>query len=152
MKRAITIAIFVLIALASSFAQAAQSLQFDEAWSRATVPGAPTAAIYGTLVNTGPTTLTVLSVATDIARMGQVHESVMEHDMMHMRHIEALMIAPGQSAEFSPGGLHIMLMGLSRQLKEGETFEVRLRTDDGEELTVPVIVGSIGQMAFPGNQ
>ena len=38
-----------------------------------------------------------------------------------MLHVDA-----GQTLEFAPNGMHVMLMGLKKPLVEGKTFEIEL--------------------------
>jgi copper(I)-binding protein len=57
-----------------------------------------------------------------------------------MTHIQRLEIAAGHEVEFEPGGYHLMLVGLTRELVAGETFELTLHFEHGEDLTVQVSV------------
>lgn len=127
----------------------ASPLVMDNAWSRATVPGATSAAVYGTLVNTGEQTLVIDRIETDIAEVGQMHETVLEADMMRMKHRHHFSVAAGQAIELSPGKLHIMLMGVKKNLVAGETFVIRIVADSGESLDVTVKIGQMGQMTAP---
>jgi len=47
-------------------------------------------------------------------------------------------IAPDEAVALEPGGLHVMLMQLSRPMIEGETFALTLVFADGDEATVEV--------------
>jgi copper(I)-binding protein len=60
----------------------------------------------------------------------------MEHGVAQMRHVQAIALP----AELKPGGYHIMLMALKRQLKAGETvpLELVLETAGGKRQVVPV--------------
>jgi copper(I)-binding protein len=49
-----------------------------------------------------------------------------------------LHVAPGEKVEFAPGGLHVMLMGLKRPLKEGQVFELELLFEVAGRVTVRV--------------
>lgn len=51
-----------------------------------------------------------------------------------------LSIEAGATARLEPGGRHLMLLGLQRPLKPGQSLEVRFRISDGNEITVTVPV------------
>jgi len=42
--------------------------------------------------------------------------------MMKMQPVEAVEITPGEPSVLQPGGLHVMLMGLTAPLVEGNSF------------------------------
>ena len=78
-----------------------------------------------------------------------VHETIMVDDTMRMRHRDAVTVAAGETVMLEPGGLHIMLMGLSNPLRQGDSFAVTLVTNDDDRVEVDVAVGGIGQMEPP---
>ena len=130
-------------------AAAMAELLVESAWSRATVPGARSGVVYATLTNPGDNPVTITGVESELAHHVMVHETVMVDDMMQMRHRDAVTVAAGETVLLEPGGLHIMLMGLSSQLREGENFGVTLVTGDDDRFEVNVRVGAIGQMEAP---
>ena len=46
----------------------------------------------------------------------------MEGGVMRMRPLAAIDIPAEQTVTLSPGGMHIMLLGLGQPLREGQTF------------------------------
>ena len=60
----------------------------------------------------------------------------MVNDMMSMQQQSEVVIPPGESVQFSPGGLHIMLFGLKQPLHEGQTVTITLLTKDGETINI----------------
>jgi hypothetical protein len=44
--------------------------------------------------------------------------------MMMMRSIERIGVAPGASVEMRPGGYHIMLLNLKRDLRPGQAVQL----------------------------
>ena len=106
-------------------------------------------AVYATIENTSDHAIRIESIKTSVAMMAQVHESYLDNGMMRMRHIEQFTIPAGEVRKLAPGGLHIMLMRLPKPLVEGTTFEAKFELDSGDDLGVPVVVGSMGQMSRP---
>ncbi len=140
-----------IIGLFLSFAACSglcEGLQITDAWSRATVEGRM-GAVYATIENTSGNPIQIQGIKTDVAKMAEVHESYLDGSMMRMRHIEDFMIPAGEVRKLEPGGLHIMLMRLPEPLVEGAKFEVEFDLAEGGNITVPVIVGAMGQMSKP---
>jgi hypothetical protein len=130
-----------------SFAQNAQNgadtIVVTEAWARATPPGASVGAIYLTIENRGAAEVRVISVASSAANSAMLHATVEEDGISQMRESEGR-IAPSGTLKMEPGGTHIMLMGLSKPLMEGETVEVTLSFDKAGKVTINATVAPIG--------
>ncbi len=94
-------------------AEADATLQINKAWSRATPPGAQAGVVYMTIENTGAEADTLQSVSTPLSANAMIHESVMKNGVMTMSHMMALPIPAKGSVLLAPGGLHVMLMGLT---------------------------------------
>ncbi|XOV87137.1 MAG: copper chaperone PCu(A)C [Pseudomonadota bacterium] len=153
MKYLVVTAALVVLSSFGGKAQAetvrAGGITVEKAWSRATPPGARAAAIYMLLTNRGTEAVSVVSLSTDVASMTEAHQTINEDGMMRMRPAENLLIAVGDSLVFEPGGLHVMLMGLQRQLSAGDTFTLQITLSDGQQLETEVLVGNPGQMTMP---
>ena len=66
---------------------------------------------------------------------------------MKMRQVDGLDLPAGQAVTLKPGGYHIMLTGLTRPLKEGETVSLTLSfaKAGSREVTAPVEkIGAMG--------
>ena len=109
------------------------------AWAR---PGATgdNGAVYLVIENGTAQEDQLLSAQTDIATAVELHLSQMQGDHMSMHRQEQVVLPAGEAVEFSPGGLHIMLVGLQRDLKVSETFEVKLQFEHAGEKTITVTV------------
>lgn len=117
------------------------AVSVNEAWVRAVPVAGMNGAAYMTLVNQGEKTLTLTAVDMgDLARV-ELHESV-EHDgMMHMNELAGgIELPPGQPVVLKPGGLHIMLMGVSKALLPDHTVQATLRFSDGTSQTLEIPV------------
>src|SRR5207253_5093281 len=123
-------ACFVALLLAVAGRAAPQptsgSLRIDHAYARATPPGARTAVVYLTIANNGRDAERLLRASSPAAQSVEMHQMSMEKGMMRMRAVAALDIAPATSVALQPGGYHLMLLELARQLKQGETFPLTL--------------------------
>jgi copper(I)-binding protein len=63
---------------------------------------------------------------------------------MKMRPISKVDIPAGQPVSLKPGGEHIMLMGLSQPLREGQSFPLTLDFEKAGPRTVTVTVAKVG--------
>ncbi|MEX0995106.1 MAG: copper chaperone PCu(A)C [Balneolaceae bacterium] len=119
---------------------AGEGIVVEGAWARPGMEGRMSAA-YFLITNFETEADTLLSLSSDAARMAEIHESYeQEEGMTGMREAGEVEI-PGQSTiRLQPGGLHVMLMQLARDLQEGDEIELILRfARQGEKrITVPV--------------
>jgi copper(I)-binding protein len=89
--------------------------------------GAGNGAVYVLIENRGSEPDTLLSATSDAAATVELHETRQEGGVMRMRPLPKMDIPAGARLEMKPGGHHIMLLGLTRDLHPGDTVTVRLR-------------------------
>lgn len=105
----------------------ASDLSISQAWVRATIGQGNVTAGYFTLDNTGDADDRLLSVSTSVATKAEVHTTSMgEGGVMRMRPVEVLEMPAGEKVALKSGGDHLMLMGISKPLKDGETVVLKL--------------------------
>ncbi|GGY09179.1 copper chaperone PCu(A)C [Paludibacterium paludis] len=110
-------------------------------WARAMPASSPTSAVYFGLDNQGADGDRLLSAETPRAKAAELHSNTVEQGVMHMRKIEGGVAVPaGGKMAFAPGGLHVMLIGLSGELKVGERFPMTLRFEKAGKVDVQVQV------------
>lgn len=117
--------------------------------SFATAPGVTVGGVFVTLQNSGTETDKLVGATTDVAPTVEIHETSMDSatGTMQMRKVDSVEIGAGQQATLSPEGYHIMLMGLTAPLTEGQTFNVTLDFDKSADVVVPVTVTAAGAPA-----
>jgi periplasmic copper chaperone A len=140
-----------LLALAAgltvlSGAALAQSsdVKVTDAWARATPAGAQAAAAYVTVESPAGDRLT--GVSTPVAQTADIHEMTMDGNVMKMRQVDGVDLPAGKAVTLKPGGYHIMLTGLSKPLKEGDTFPLTLDFAKAGSRQVTVSVAKVGAM------
>jgi copper(I)-binding protein len=116
------------------------AVQADSAWATPAGQGQIMAAAYISLRNRGKTPQILLGASTKVAAEVQMHSSEIKNGIARMRRIERLAVPARGELKLTPGGPHLMLMGLNRPLKAGDTITVHLRFEDGAILDVPVPV------------
>ena len=117
------------------------NLIVTEARARATPPAVSVGAIYFSITNAGATADRLLSVSTPAADKVELHESRTAQGVVEMRAVPSVECPPGATVKSEPGGLHVMLIGLTQPLKAGSEIPVSLQFRDAGvlRLKVPVI-------------
>ena len=82
--------------------------------------------------------LSVLSITVEGAKRSTMHESKGD-TMVELRHV---ILAPGQSVDFAPGGKHLMMFGLDPKLVAGKTTMIRFKLSDGDNFAIPAKIES----------
>jgi hypothetical protein len=121
----------------------------DHVWSRAAMAG-HTGAVYLRISATGaPDTLT--GASSPVAPNVELHETHNDNGVMKMRPIRSLTITPGKPLTLAPGGYHIMLIGLTKALTEGDSFPLTLHFAKAGAITVTARVekAGAGEMQMP---
>ncbi|MEF8731614.1 copper chaperone PCu(A)C [Candidatus Accumulibacter phosphatis] len=133
-RRLARIAAALLILGAASAVHA--QVRVDGAWARATVPSQSATGAFMRLTADKDVVLT--GVSSPVARVVEVHEMSMDKDIMRMRAVDQLPLKAGQTNELKSGGLHIMMMGLKKQIKVAEVVPLTLsfKAADGRVSTV----------------
>jgi copper(I)-binding protein len=108
--------------------------------ARATPPGATVGAIYFTVSNAGTSADRLDAVSTPIARSVQIHATSTVGGVMQMREVDGVECPPGATVKAEPGGLHVMLIGLTAPLTLGSAFTVSLQFHAAGVLTLKVPV------------
>ena len=101
----------------------------------------PGSALYLRIYNRGDSDQTLVSASSAAANEVAIHRTVAENDMARMEAVDSIFIPAGETVDLSPGGMHIMLTGLTADLPPGHALMLRLQSDAGEtyELEVPVM-------------
>ena len=90
------------------------------------------------------------SLHFDVAGRVEMHEMVMDGGVMKMRPLDqGLVIDPGKTVKFAPGGYHFMLMDLKTQLKQGDKVPLTLQFEKAGKVNVSLDVQGVGAQA-PG--
>lgn len=126
----------------------AGSLTIGHPWARATPPGAKVAGGYLTIENGGAEPDRLVAVTAEIAGRAELHEMAVVDGVMKMRPLnDGVDIPAGGSVTLEPSGYHMMLMDLTRPLKEGESFAGTLTFEKAGTVDVTFKVESIGASA-----
>ena len=111
-------------------------------FTRATLPNAPVAGGFLSIVNSGDEVDRLVSAHAAISGETQIHEMAVESGVMKMRQLaDGLEIPAGGEVVLAPGGYHLMFMSLLQPIIEGERVPVTLVFGKAGEIRVELIAG-----------
>lgn len=114
-----------------------EAITFSDTQLRATVAGMPSSAAYLKIMNKGVLDDRLIAAKSAIAKHVEIHSMELDQGVMRMRAVDGgLAIAAGDSLTLAPGGLHIMLMGLTTDLAPGTHHEIILVFEKAGEIKV----------------
>lgn len=111
------------------------------AWARQSLRKGGNSAAFMMVKNAGHSDDVLVSAASDVAKRVELHNHVNDNGVMKMRQVKTgIPVKAGAMAELKPGGYHVMLIGLKRDLKPGDKVHLTLTFKSGAsaKLMVPV--------------
>ena len=124
----------------------------DQAWARATAPGAPVAGGYMTILNKGSAPDRLVGASSAAAARVELHVHIKEGEVVKMRQVAAYDVPAKGSFELKPGGAHLMFVQIARPFKEGDKIPVKLKFEKAGEVSVEFAVGRLGDSAPPAHK
>lgn len=117
---------------------AAEDVSVKDLWvksSDTSVVGGMTA-VYGEITNNTSEEIVLVGGATEAAGVVEIHEMASVDGEMKMQKIEGGLVIPaGKKVVLEPGGNHMMLMMLSKDIVAGEKISVTFDFDGAEDLS-----------------
>jgi copper(I)-binding protein len=112
-------------------------LTVTDAWVRPPQTTDGAAAAYLVIKNAGSVDDALIGVSSATAGMASIHETSMETGgMMGMHPIAKVDVPVGATVTFEPGGYHIMLEGLTREISPGMKIELTLTFEKAGKIEV----------------
>lgn len=115
------------------------AFEVQDSWVRATVgskePSMTSA--FMVLSNNTDSSVTVTGASTEVAETTEFHDMAEQDGKMMMMQLEdGIELKPQSGVILQPGGKHVMLMGMKKQLKAGDEVTFTLSYGDGKSATV----------------
>jgi len=127
----------------ASFALADSSdLVVVDPYARASTPSSASGAIFLDVVNSGVVPDRLISASTPVAKMTMLHTHREDAEgVMRMVHVDGGWEVPADGVlMLERGGKHVMLMGLTEPLEQGDTLPLTLTFEQAGEVTVDVVI------------
>jgi copper(I)-binding protein len=145
MRHSIMVFTGLTLALAGCGGGGEPRISVEQAWARETLAGQSQAAVYLRVANRGTGPDRLVSASTPRAAAATLHDVSNDGGIHRMRAIDGVEVAAGASADFVPGGKHVMLSGVSEPLRPGTAFPLNLRFERSGERQVTVSVRRAGE-------
>ncbi len=112
-------------------------INIENVYARVGMKGG-SSAVYMKIKNNQTAVDTLYGVRCDCANMTMIHSTIREDNTLRMVELKEVEIV--KEVDFKPGGMHIMLIDLKEDLKEGDTIKLNLkfRKAGEKEILVPV--------------
>jgi hypothetical protein len=101
------------------------AISVTNAWARPAGAGG-TGVAYLTIVNTGAGADTLTGVATDAAAAVELHRTAVNDGVASMERVRSIAVPAHGEVRLEPGGYHLMLAGLRRDLRAGDVIVLTL--------------------------
>lgn len=138
----LTILVCLALFSVNVLADMAQQVEVMKPYARAAIIQQRNSAAFMGLKNNGADAA-VVNAQSPVAKIVELHTHINDKGVMRMRKIPQIKLPAQQSVTLQPGGLHIMLLGLNRDLKPGEEIDVTLDFSDGSSKSIKVPVQNI---------
>ena len=126
-----------LLALLNSFSP---KIKVEKAWARPAARGM-NSALYFDLNNVTAKADALYKVTSNAAELVQLHSTVKNDDgTMGMKEIKQIAIPANSVIKFEPGGYHVMLINLKRNLRRGSRIEFTFYFKTAGKIKVRAIV------------
>jgi len=136
-----------IAALVPAIAAAQVGVVVTNAWARATVTAQTVGGVYMDIRSNAPARL--LSATSPVAGKSEIHQMRIEGGVMKMTAIASVSLPAGKTVKLEPGGYHVMLMDLKRQLKAGDSVPLTL-TFEGNDKTRHTVEIKAAVRSIPG--
>lgn len=119
-------------------------IQVRNGYVRGLPPGTANTSAYMTLINNSDVAMVLTGASTPAANSVSIHKTVRRQGgVMAMEHVMAATLPPRGQLELKTGGMHLMLMGLKKPLRDGNSVKVTLQFEGGDTLTLNLPVVSV---------
>jgi copper(I)-binding protein len=147
--------LLMLTGCGSPAALASPKISVENAWARpatiGSISGTPgmegmpgmsgsetSSAAYFVIVNAGSQADALIGATSGVASSAEMHETRVVGDVAGMVPVPRVDVPASGRVEFKPGGYHMMLVGLTQDLKVGETFKLTLQFEKSGAITLDV--------------
>ena len=131
---------YSLISFISIPVQADQTIFVENVWIREAPPTVKTLAAYMTLRNPTDNDISLICVESPTFTNVMFHRTEIKDGMAKMRHADEIIIPSHASFELTPGNYHMMLLGMKKPLKEGDSVELTLIFKNADNQKVFAVV------------
>ncbi len=142
---AIVLSTLATIFQATAFANSEirEFLQISDGYLRDMPPGQTVTAGFLSVSNKSDRDCVLLSATSSLTDRIEFHEHLHSDGMMRMRPRAKVNIPAGETIDFKPGSLHLMLFNISATIEELSDAHITLETDQCGSYSSPLSIRSL---------
>ena len=110
----------------------AGDIEIVKPYAYESIPNAKNAGIFMEIKNKGKKDVKITGGSSSLSDVVEVHTHIKKDGMMQMVKVEDYTIKPKAVNTLKRGSDHIMLMGIKKPLKAGDTIDLTLKFDNNE--------------------
>jgi copper(I)-binding protein/transcriptional regulator GlxA family with amidase domain len=118
----------------------ANQITIRDAWIQEGPPSQKNTAAFMVIENQGAAETELVSARSDVAEVVELHQMETISEVMSMRKLDLISVPAGGKAELKPSGFHLMLIGLNKEIKQGDEVSVTLQFANSLQKTIRVPV------------
>jgi len=114
----------------------------EDAYARVSSAMAQSGAVFMSIYNHNDFDEVLIGASSDVAQRVELHTHTMDAaGVMRMVEVEGgIAMAADETVMLERGGLHVMLLGLTRPLENGDSFSLTLEFQNSDPITIDVTV------------
>jgi copper(I)-binding protein len=124
------------LATLSALSLFAGSITVEKPFVKEVAPNMQNSAAFMTIKNSSDKNISLISANSDVCKITELHTHGHQNGMMAMYRVDKIDVPAHGEALLKPMGYHVMLIGLTRPIKEGENVTIDLKFSDGEIVKV----------------
>ena len=112
----------------------------QDPWISEAMPGSDITSGYMKIDNRSGTDDVLETITSEGVETVEIHQMIHENNVMRMDRINGLPIPDGKETALAPGGYHLMLIGLKKNFKEGDSEKLTLKFKNAgtKEIVMPI--------------
>ncbi len=131
---------FMSVLFVSIMTPVSADLVIDNSFVRAAIMQQRNSAAFMSITNQSDKNSSIVRAESPIANIVELHTHINDNGVMRMRQIPQIDLPAGKKVVLKPGGLHVMLLGLTQDLTVGEQVEITLIFSDESKKTLSIPV------------
>jgi copper(I)-binding protein len=114
----------------------ADQVNVVDPYVRMAPPSAKVTGAFMLLKNSGDKSVAVVSAASGVANVTELHNHINDGGVMRMRQVKEIIVPAKGEVALKPGSFHVMLIDMKAPLKENDHVVIKLGFADGSSKEV----------------
>ena len=136
--------LFLMLFLSCSTNDSTGSIEISDVWIREVPPNSDITALYFEIKNNTGMEDWIVSINSTVSEKAEIHNTVIENDgSAKMVKLEEVKLPSDGSLKLQPAGMHVMLIGLKKEISAGKEYQINFNFKNSGNKTVTARVKSL---------